>query len=106
MSSFIPFAPKYGSGQTVNPAAASANSPIEATNNQVRVVNTGSNAGYFRTYNSVDAVGTPALAVATAADVLVMPGMVTTITTPLTHDRIAYISAAGTTFNIMTGEGW
>lgn len=104
MTAIAPFCPQYGSNQVVTPAAASANAPITKNCKQVRVVNTGANIGYFRTYFSGDNAAN--FNVATTADCPVPAGMATTVTKSEMHDRIAFISAAGTTFQIMTGEGW
>lgn len=103
MSTQQPFMPKYGIGFAVSPAAASANSAIESSNNQVRVTNTGAAIGFFRTYSSGTATGD---ATATDKDMAVPAGLSTIVTKSLGHDRIAYISPAGTTFQIMTGEGY
>lgn len=100
--------PTYGSNVVLTAAATSAQStlgPGAAANANLRVVNTGAAKGYFRTYNAADAVVTPALGVATTADVPVTAGLATTITKPKTHDSIAYISATGTTLEAMGGEG-
>ncbi len=54
MTAKQPFMPKYGSNQVLTAGAASASATIDQSNNQVRVVNTGANKAYFRTYNSTD----------------------------------------------------
>lgn len=100
-----PFCPDYGSNQVVAPAAASANSAINTSSFQVRVVNSGAAIGYFRTYSSVAAVTTPALASATTADCPVLPNTSIIVSKDQQHDRIAYISATGTTFQVQTGGG-
>lgn len=96
-----PFYPHYGSNQVVLPAAASATITIDADNKQLRVVNNGANIGYFRTFSSLSG----ALS-ATTADCPIASGKDIVITKDSTHDRLAYISAAGTTFQVMTGEGF
>jgi hypothetical protein len=96
-----PFSPHFGTNQVVAPAAASAAASISRDDKQVRVVNTGANIGYFRTYDS-----TAGAQSATTADCPVPAGLSTTITKGTNHDAIAYISAAGTTFQVMTGEGF
>lgn len=100
-----PFAPSYGQNLVVAPAAASANSPIRADDTQVRVCNSGAAIGYFRTYSSVAAAAVAALGVATAADCVVLPGTCVIVSKSMDHDRIAYISATGTTFQVMSGDG-
>lgn len=103
MSALQPFSPHYGSNQVVTPAAASATITIEGNDKQVRVVNSGAAKGYFRTFSITD---TPGGSAATVADCCVAAGMSTTITKPSGHDRLSHISATGTTFEVMTGEGW
>lgn len=103
MTARQPFFPHYGQNQVVAPAAASASTPINADDKQARVCNSGAAVGYFRTYNSF---GATAPQNATVADCPVLPGESLVVTTGPNHDAIAYISAAGTTFQIMTGEGF
>lgn len=103
MTAKQPFYPHYGQNQVATPAAASASLPISPDDKQLHVVNTGASIGYFRTYNSQR--GTVVQA-ATTADYPVPPGMASTVSTGPNHDTISFISAAGTTFQIMTGEGF
>ncbi len=103
MSALQPFSPHYGSNQVVTPAAASATITIDGNDKQVRVVNTGAAKGYFRTFSIAN---TPAGSVATVADCCVASGATVIVTKPMGHDRLSHISAAGTTFEVMTGEGW
>lgn len=95
------FSPHYGSNQVVTPGAASAAITIAAGSKQVRIVNTGANIAYVRTYRDADGAQT-----ASAADFPIAAGARETITKDDTHDRLAHISASGTTLNVMTGEGW
>lgn len=104
MTAKQPFSPHYGSNQVLTAGAASASVGIDRDNKQVRVVNTGANIGYFRTYDSTDTA--TGAGTASTADVPVPAGMATTITKGMRHDRLAYISAAGTTLEVMTGEGF
>lgn len=97
-----PFCPHYGTGQTVSPGAASAAINLTANDPCVRIINTGTNIAYIRTYSSLD----NAINVATTADLPIPAGMSTTITKGIQHDRLAHISAAGTTLSIITGDGW
>ncbi|MGE5622493.1 MAG: hypothetical protein ACM3WS_04995 [Bacillota bacterium] len=92
-----PFKPHYGSNQVVTPGAASASITISKDDKSLRVVNTGANIGYFRT-------GTGSVT-ASAADVPVPAGGSIVIEKPQEHDKLAHISASGTTFQVMTGEG-
>ena len=102
MTARQPFFPHYGKNLVVTPAVASASSAISADDKQVRVVNSGASIGYFRTYNSFG--GTVAQS-ATTADCPVIASQAIIVSAGPNHDAIAYISAVGTTFNIMTGEG-
>lgn len=97
-----PFFPNYGTNQVVTPAAASAAIDINKTSRQVRIVNTGANIAYVQTYNSLD----NATHVATTADFPIAAGMAATISKDTSHDKLCHISAAGTTLQIMTGEGF
>lgn len=99
MSAFQPFNPKYGSGQNVTAAAASASITIPPGTKQVRIVNTGAtNAAQIR-------IGASPVT-ATAADFHIPPGAIEVVTRFEDHDTLAYISASGTTLNISMGEGW
>lgn len=103
MTARQPFFPHYGQNLVVAPAAVSASSPINQEDKQVRVVNTGAALGYFRTYASNGGT-TPQNA--TVADYAIPAGMASVVSSGPLHDAIAYISATGTTFQIMTGEGF
>lgn len=98
MSVLQPFNPKYGSGQNVSPAAASAAITIGKGEKQVRLVNTGAAACQVR-------LGVAGV-VATAADFHLPGGATEVITKEQDHDTLAHISATGTTLNVMVGEGW
>lgn len=93
-----PFSPAYGSGITVSPAVASAASAVGLGNKNLVLSNTGSNICYIH----VGYTG----AVASATDMPILAGTQVTITKPQEATHVAYISAAGTTLNIMPGEGW
>ena len=98
--SFIPFSPDYGCNVVLTAAALSANTPIKAQSSQLRIVNNGANIAYVRPYASAD--GTVD---ATTADLAVAAGQSTTVTKSQAHDRLSYISALGTTLQVMTGQG-
>lgn len=102
MTARQPFYPQFGANQVVAPGAASASVAINAEAKQVRICNSGANIGYFRTYNSF---GGTIPQNATVADCPVLAASSFISTTGPSHDAIAYISAAGTTFQIQTGEG-
>lgn len=98
MSNLAPFNPVYGSGQNLTAAAATASVSIPKGTKQIRIINTGLNPGQIR-------IGVGAQT-ATAADLHIVAGAIETFTKFEDSDTLAYISAAGTTFNIMVGEGW
>lgn len=98
MSVMQPFNPRYGSGQNVAPAAASASITIGKGEKSVRLQNTGASPCQVR-------IGF-APVTATAADFHLAAGAVEVITKDQDHDTLAHISIAGTTLNVMTGEGW
>lgn len=94
-----PFRPAYGTGAEVSPAAASASATITAGKyTALCLTNTGVNPCYVRTGLTS--------ATATNADYCVPPGAQVVISVPAAHDKIAYISAAGTTLHYIQGEGW
>jgi hypothetical protein len=96
-----PFCPHYGSNQVVTVAAGAASSvTLHRGNKQVRIANTGANKGYFRIYTTGDSNSA-----ATAADCPLGPGGAITVTKG-DQDQISCFSAGGTTFEVMTGEGF
>jgi hypothetical protein len=101
MSAQQPFSPHYGSNQVLTAGAAALSADIDATNAQVRIVNTGANIAYVRTYSS-----RAAAAVASTADLPIAAGAAKVFTKSLEHDKLSYISAAGTTLQMITGEGY
>ena len=101
MTAKQPFNPQYGSNQVLTAAASSATATLSTGSKQVRVYNSGANKGYFRIYNSKSGAQS-----ATASDCPVGPGLATTVTKDQDQDSIAYISSTGTTFEVMTGEGF
>lgn len=92
-----PFAPNFGSNIVATPAASSATVSIVPGDNCVRLVNTGAAVCYVR-------VGTGTIA-ATTADLAVRAGSEVIIRKALDYDKLAHISATGTTLNIQTGNG-
>lgn len=91
------FGQRLGSNQVVSPAAASASVNVNPQDKAVRLVNTGTNVCYVR-------IGTGAQT-ATTADIPVRGESEVIIRKLDGADTVAYISAAGTTLNIATGEG-
>jgi hypothetical protein len=98
MSALQPFNPAYTSGQSVAPAAAAASININAVSKQVCLTNTGANICYVRCSDVAIS--------ATAADFPVLPNSQAIITKADGHSILSYISAAGTTLHVITGEGW
>lgn len=96
-----PFKPHYGTNQVVTPNGTSATITIGKGDKTLRIRNTGAtNVMFFRTGIAADGA-----VVATTADVPVSPGETVYIEKPMDHDTLAGISAAGTTCNVMSGEG-
>lgn len=93
-----PVQPAYGTGQTLTPAAASAQATLPRGNKQVILTNTGANICYVR-------IGQGALT-ASAADFPVPAGSQSVVSKADDDNVLAHISAAGTTLHVMTGEGW
>ncbi len=91
------FGQRLGSNQVVTPAVASASVNVNPQDKAVRLVNTGLNVCYVR-------IGTGAQT-ATTADIPVRAASEVIIRKLDGADTVAYISAAGTTLNIATGEG-
>lgn len=92
-----PFMPTRGANQVVTPAATSANTSISNNSKSVRLVNSGTNICYVR-------IGQGAQT-ATTADTPVLPNSALILQKQMDDNNIGYISAAGTTLNIQTGEG-
>lgn len=100
MSLHQPFFPHFGSNQVLTAGASSASAVLHRGPKQIRVANTGANKAYIRTYDSTDGAQS-----ATTADYCIQPGTAAVIS-KIHHNAVAYISATGTTLEIMTGEGW
>lgn len=100
MSTDSCFIPAYGSNKVVTAGAASATTTVGKGNRTLLVKNTGTGIAYFRTGLAADGTVT-----ASTADVPVAAGERMNIGKQLEHDTVAYISAAGTTLQIMAGEG-
>lgn len=101
MSSPRPFAPQFGSGQVVVLAAATPQSKsVDRVRQVLRVCNQGAGDLYVRAYWSQT---TPA-PVASTADFYVAPGQDRLVTIG-EMDTVSLLSVAGTTAQIMTGDG-
>lgn len=93
-----PFNPRKGGNQSVTAAAASASVTVDAQAKSVRVVNTGAtNIAYVR-------IGTGAQT-ASATDTPIRANSEIILSKGDGENTVAYISAAGTTLEIQTGEG-
>lgn len=96
-----PFGPQYGSNQVVALAAATPQAKtINADSKCLRVVNSGAGDLYVRMYSSLATA-----AIASAIDCPVLPSTAIVLRKDDAHDRVSLFSAAGTTAQIMTGEG-
>lgn len=92
------FNPAYGTGQNLTAGAASASVQVPAGPKSIRIVNTGTtNPAYVR-------IGSGAQTASTA-DLLIMPNTIEVFTKDMDHTTVAYISASGTTLNMILGEG-
>jgi len=98
---FRVFNPSYGTNQVLTAGAASLPATVNKDDDQVRIVNSGASKAYVRCYSSLT-VPAPA---ATTADACVAAGQTSTFTKGQVNDRVAYISAGGTTLDLMTGNG-
>lgn len=86
-----------GTNQVVTPAAASAYVAIDPVAKAVRLVNSGANICYVRIGAGAQTATTADLPIRAASEIIVSKGD--------GEDTIGYISAAGTSLNIQTGEG-
>jgi hypothetical protein len=96
-----PFMPHYGANQVLTAGATAAPFSVPIGGKQLRVVNTGTNKAYFRTYSSM----TSPAPVASAADYPVPAGL-GCVVSRIGHDMISVFSASGTTLEVMPGEGF
>lgn len=100
MELFQPFNPKWGSNKVLTAAASAANTGVDINTRQVRVINTGAAIAYVCTYSS-----TGTARVATVADLPVNAGERVIFTKDVNDDMLSYISATGSTLQVMTGTG-
>jgi len=101
MSAKQPFSPHYGTSQTLTAGAAALTANIDPFDKNVRIVNTGANIAYIRISSSSGTV-----VAATTADHAIPASSTSTVTKADGQDRLSYISAAGATLIVSTGEGW
>lgn len=95
MSVVNQFSQRLGSNQVVTPSDSSAALTLNQQDKAVRLVNSGANICYVR-------IGGGA---ATTADIPVRANSEIIIRKSTEDTELAYISAAGTTLNVATGEG-
>lgn len=100
MSALQPFSPHFGTNQVLTAGAAALNATIDAVDKEVRIMNTGANIAYVRISR------TDAIVAATTADFPIASGQTSTITKADGQNNLSYISAAGTSLQVMSGEGW
>ena len=91
------FGQRVGSNQVVTPAAVSASVSVNAQDTAVRLVNSGAGICYVRIGKGAQTATTADIPVRSASEVIIRKSD--------GADTVAYISAAGTTLNIATGEG-
>ena len=102
MSALQPFNPRWGSNQLLTANGTSANATLSGYTKQIHIENTGTtNPVYVRCYLYANGVTD-----ATTADFRISPGIIEVITKTQDFDRMSYISASGTTLEIIEGEGW
>lgn len=100
-----PFKPMRGANQKVTATTSSQIMTIGKGNRSIRIINAGAVIGYFRTFQTGDAVTT-----ATAGDTPVAvsgaAGSVLVIEKQPEHDQLAYIADSTTTvMHFQPGEG-
>ena len=93
------FQPHFGTNQVLSPGVASASVTIGSGNKSILLQNTGTNICYVRLGQAANGSVT-----ATTADLPVLPSVPRIIRKPDDFDTLAYISAAGTTLQVMAGE--
>jgi len=94
-----PFAPGYGHGAVLTATATSANAAIDAASQTLCLTNLGSAVVYIKL--SEDSTDT-----ASTADYPIPGGAQVSITKNRNYNRIAYISADGTSLHVLPGEGF
>jgi hypothetical protein len=94
-----PFAPGYGHGAVLSATGTSANAAIDAASQTLCLTNLGSAVVYVKV--TEDATDT-----ASTADYPIPGGCQVSITKNRNYNRIAYISADGTSLHVLPGEGF
>jgi hypothetical protein len=98
MTALAPINPAYAQGQTVAAGAVSAQATVNTESKQLCITNLGSNVAYIRVGSGVFA--------ATTADMPILAGSQVSITKGDGDNKIAYISADGTSLHVIPGEGF
>lgn len=97
MSSFINFRPNFGSNQVQAATGTAAALTFTGTDRAWLIQNSGANIGYVRCG--------PAGTVATTADLPLLSGQGIIIEKAYTDTIVSVISSAGTTFQVIAGNG-
>lgn len=95
-----PFCPAYGTNQNVTATSSPATITINRSDDQLRIVNSGSVVAYIACYDSTGTANS-----AGTTDFPIFPGQASTITKSQLHDTLSYYCASSTTLSIMTGRG-
>jgi len=108
MSVQSPFQPKRGANKKVTASTTSATVAIGKGQKSLRVLNSGAVVGYFRTFDSTDAVD--AAIACTNTETPVGPAGAASSTVviekPEWHDSVAYLADSSTTvLHFQPGEG-
>lgn len=91
------FMPHYGTGQVLTPGAASASVAIDPEDEYIMCSNIGANVCYVE-------IGLTGAVTAATSDMVVPAGQQVLIRKGKGMDRLAHISATGTTLHIITGH--
>lgn len=93
-----PFQAQYGTGVVVAASSPASTQALTKGTKQMRIVNIGSNLGYYR-------IGKTGMAACSTADVALPAGSGEVFTRAEDDDELGVYSAAGTSFHIINGEG-
>lgn len=93
-----PFQPAYGTGIALTANAVSQTAALPLGSTTVCISNTGSGWAAIR-------IGATAVAASETVDYLIPPGMQLPISKDPSHTALTYISATGTTLQVIAGVG-
>lgn len=99
MSALQPFNPRWGSNQSLTANSSSQRVSTSSYTKQLHIENTGTTNPVYVRVGDISVV-------ATTADLRISPGTVEVITKFQDNAYLAYISASGTTLEVIEGEGW